>query len=131
MIDDDAEDGGEQQVVMDDAADPRQITRKANKAEKIKLEKIAFWKAVLANEIGRREVWGLLTDCHAFEERFACGPNGFPQTEATWFHAGEQAFGQRLYQTLCQMDLAGVMVMHEELDSRWARPKRQRVKDGG
>ena len=36
---------------------------------------------------GRQEMWGLLQAAHAFEERFACGPNGFPQVEATWFHA--------------------------------------------
>lgn len=79
-----------------------------------------FWSRVLRDPIGAREVWRILASTHTFEERFACGPNGFPQTEATWFHAGEQAFGQRFYQMLIRQDREAVFLMHDEFDSSFA-----------
>ena len=85
-----------------------------------------FWKRVFADPIGRQEMWALLTAAHAFEERFACGPNGFPQTEATWFHAGEQSLGLRLYRSWAKIDREGVFKMHDEHDPRYSRPVPQR-----
>jgi hypothetical protein len=89
-----------------------------------------FWQGVFSTAIGRREMWRLLQSCHTFEERFACGPNGFPQPEATWFQAGEQALGQRMYQTwIAQPDLRpNVLLMHDENDTRFKRP---RTPEGG
>jgi hypothetical protein len=87
------------------------------------LEAKAFWKSVFADPVGRREIWGLLAQAHPFEERFACGPNGFPQTEATWFHAGEQALGLRIFQSLSIIDREGVFKMLDEYDPRFASAK--------
>jgi hypothetical protein len=122
MSDASSEDAAE--VEIPDAADVEALGRKQRKVRnKIKLAD-AFWRGVFADETGRAEMWKLLQDTHAFEERFACGPNGFPQPEATWFGAGEQAFGMRLYQSWCLIDLPGVMLMHQEHDPRW--PKKAR-----
>lgn len=86
-----------------------------------------FWLSVFTTESGRREMWDLLDAAHAFDERFACGPNGFPQPEATWFHAGEQAFGLRLYQTWVRdADLRPLIFkMHDENDHRFKRRVRR------
>ena len=89
-----------------------------------------FWSRVLHDPIGQREIWRILVSAHTFEERFACGPNGFPQTEATWFHAGEQAFGQRFYQMLVRQAREAVFAMHDQFDSAFAEakpPRRKRV----
>jgi hypothetical protein len=97
--------------------------RKSNKKELRDLESRRFWSEVFAHPVGRREMWDILKQASAFEERFACGPNGFPQPEATWFHAGEQALGQRLFMSWLHMDPQGVILMQQEHDSRFAKPK--------
>jgi hypothetical protein len=114
MADDDA-DG------PDDAADEVAITAKRRRTRRRVNLAVEFWRDVFASEVGRAEMWKLLQDTHAFEERFACGPNGFPQTEATWFHAGEMAFGLRLYHSWLALDHAGVALMHSENDSRFPK----------
>lgn len=106
-----------------DAGSPRALRKRKLTQKIIDRERTEFWRAVLASPIGRREMWGILQAGHCFDERFACGPNGFPQPEATWFHAGEQAFVQRLYQSWSQVDRAGVLLMHDENDLRFARAK--------
>lgn len=109
---------------MPDASDPRQQKRIRNKGKRETEEARQFWTTVLADPIGRREIWRLLNDAHTFETRFATGPNGFPQPLATWFHAGEQAWGQRFYQTLAIHDRAGVLALHDEFDDRFGKVKR-------
>lgn len=108
-----------------DAASVRTY-RSARVGEKRRARDAAtFWRNVFADPVGRYEMWGILASAHAFEERFACGPNGFPQPEATWFNAGQQALGQRLYQTWMQHDFEGVHLMLTENDSRFAPPPKQ------
>lgn len=111
---------------MDNAAEPERIKKKAARLKKTEDESGDFWRSALSGVVGRREIWGILTAAHAFEERFACGPNGFPQVEATWFHAGEQALGLRIYHMLMRIDRAAVMKMHDENDAAFAKPKRPR-----
>lgn len=85
----------------------------------------AFWRGVLADKTGRAEIWGLLQSAGTFNHHFACGPNGFPQAEATWLHLGEKSFGQRLWQMLLRVDLDGVHEMHTEHDPEWQKQKRR------
>ena len=125
MRDDDDDDPPQPPEVLDsdavDAGDAR-VYRKRRKRLNLERENSQdFWKRVFADPVGRREMWGILCSAHAFEERFACGPSGFPQPEATWFHAGEQSFGLRLYQTWLLFDRNGVMMMHDEFDARFKR----------
>lgn len=117
VAEDDAAEGKE--PGNDDAASPKQHENKRRRVAREKLEALEFWRGVFGSEVGRREIWALLLSAHTFEERFACGPNGFPQPEATWFQAGEQAFGQRLYQSWSRDHRAAVLLMHDENDARF------------
>ena len=103
--------------------DDRAHTKKLNDLERREAEGSKFWSQVFAHPVGRREMWGILQATHAFEERFACGPNGFPQPEATWFHAGEQALGQRMFFSWQRLDPQGVLLMLQEYHPHFAKPK--------
>lgn len=115
--------------VIPNAADEGQVLEATRQSRKRKDQAADFWKACLATPIGRQEIWGLLQSCSTFEDRFACGPNGFPQPERTWFLAGEQAFGLRFYQSLLRMDRLGVLAMHDQCDPNFAKPKRRKIED--
>lgn len=106
-----------------DVATPKGVRRQISKAKQAQQETDEFWKAVLKDRIGRRTIWGLLQAGHVFETKFACGPNGFPQSEATWYAKGEQDFALRLYHNLLRLDLTGVHLMHSEHDPRFVTPK--------
>lgn len=99
----------------------RALSKQQKRIRTEKLETEAFWKMVFADRIGRREMWGILQATGAFEERFACGPNGFPQPEASYFKAGEQSVGMRLYQKWLVFDRDGVCKMHDEFDDRFKK----------
>ncbi len=113
---------------IDNAADAAATEKRRERSRITKDAGNKFWQSVLQSAVGRQEVWKLLSEAHTFETRFACGPNGFPQSEATWHHLGEQDFGMRLYQSLLLIDHDGVCLMHEEYDARWIKPKRARKK---
>lgn len=129
MIDDDDQSDNPQGELLPaeqptvDAGTRKGVRQQKFNAKRLALQGEEFWRKVLADPVGRREVWGLLTAGHAFDTQFACGPNGFPQVEATWFKAGEQAFALRFYHTLCKIDHANVFLMHDEHDARFARRK--------
>ncbi len=111
------------------AASVKSVRDQKQKAILAKGRGAAFWKRVLEDPDGRKEIYDLLKQAGTFEERFACGPSGFPQVEATWFHAGEQAMGMRLFQSLIVVDRANVFLMMDEHDPRFARPKYNRKGD--
>ena len=108
------------------AADPKRVTKTRARRKKAEDEAADFWRACLANEVGRREIWNVLTTAHTFEVRFGCGPNGFPQPEATWLNLGEQLLGQRFYEMLQRIDPQGALLMRAEHDPAWQKPKPQR-----
>lgn len=126
MPDDDALTPEGEEPEIPNAADEAGQRKVKRESRRSKEQAKDFWRRVLADPIGPREIWALLQSCHTFEERFACGPNGFPQVEATWFEAGQQAFGQRLYQTLILYDREAVFKMHDQFDPRFAKPKAAR-----
>jgi hypothetical protein len=64
--------------------------------------------------------------CHAFETRFACGPNGFPDDRAAWYGRGEQDMGLRLYHEWMRRDPAAIALMHQENDVRFIKPRGRR-----
>lgn len=79
-----------------------------------------FVRSMLADPAGREFFWGLLAvDGGAFQAPFQCGPNGFPQPEATWFRAGQQAFSLGLYHRLLRIDPEGVLLMLRENDGQF------------
>ena len=107
------------------AADPKALKEQRRKARRSKDQAKDFWRRVFGDEVGRREMWRLLQEAHTFEERFACGPNGFPQETATWYQAGERDFGLRLYHSFLVLDPEGVLKMHTECDNRFAKNKKR------
>ncbi len=128
--DDDADDGTEQgdllasQQPTDDASNLQTVRGKRQKQLQSNAEIIIFWRSLLSQAIGRKVLWDFLNNqCHIFEDRFACGPNGFPDPQATWFHAGAKSVGERLYRTLLRTDLDNVHLMHREYDSSFADPR--------
>jgi hypothetical protein len=116
----DEDDLGESPADQPNAAEPKQVRKRRVTQKMRERDDARFIQDILKDEAGRRFLWAILTAAHTFEERFACGPNGFPQTEATWFHAGEQALGLRLYQTWLRTDPLAVAAMHRENDPRFA-----------
>lgn len=121
---DDNEDG-ELEVIATAVPTSRQRKEQNRRADKDAEESREFWQRVFADPIGRREMWRVLDQCHPFEERFACGPSGVPQPEATWFHAGQQAFGLRLYRSWLILAREGVLTMQDEHDSAFVKPKKR------
>ena len=108
----------------EDAASLQTIRGKRQKLLQSNAEIIIFWRSLLSAPIGRKVLWDFLNaQCHIFEDRFACGPSGFPDQQATWFHAGEKSVGMRLYRTLLRTDLDGVREMHREYDPAFQDPK--------
>lgn len=75
----------------------------------------------LSTKSGRHELYRVLASACTFEDRFACGPNGFPQPEATWFQAGEKSLGQRLFLTWLRIDREAVFLMLDENDPRFSK----------
>lgn len=98
----------------------RRVAREAHEAR-------LFWNQVFETQVGRREMWRLLDQMHPFESRFAAGPNGFPQPDATWFNAGQQAIGFQIYQSWFVSNRDGVGKMHDENDPRFVKPKGSRA----
>ena len=108
-------------------ASPSAHKQRVSRIEREEKEIAEFWHGVMSDSVGRRVIWKFLAeDCHAFETRFPCGPTGFPHSEATWFQAGQQEIGQRLYQALLQRCREGVWQMHDDMDPRFAKTKKRR-----
>jgi hypothetical protein len=120
----DAPPGPEPITYNDDAADEKKVARRRQKLKSNEKEEAEFWRQAMNSEVGRRAIWKLLTEAHIFEQRFACGPNGFPQTEATWFQAGVQDFGLRLYHMLGRNDRVLLLKMHDENDPYYSSNKK-------
>lgn len=101
-----------------DASSVRTVRKRVREAERQEQEKRAFWEAVFANPVGRREMWAILSKAGAFEVKFGVGPNGFPQSEASLYYAAQRDFGQCLYLTFCSYAREDVLRMHDEYDTR-------------
>ena len=125
--DDLPDDAVAEDVPTDDAVSGKSYERKLNAQERDAREAEAFWQQVFNHPIGRREMWRILDAAHTFEERFACGPNGFPNREATWFEAGKQSFGLQLFMSWQRIYPEGVFGMQREHDPRLrpAKPPRK------
>ena len=124
ITDDDLVEGeGPPEPVLLDLGDPASVVRRAKKLRYDKQEAADFWKEVFSTAVGRREIWSVLQACHFNETKFSCGPNGFPQPEATWFEFGAQSIGRRLFDSWLIMDRDGVLRMLDEHDPRFSDKK--------
>lgn len=109
------------EVQNPNAADPVQNRKYEDRRKKEDRETAEFWRSVMALPTGRRVMWGLIRDAHAFEVRFACGPTGFPNPDATWFQAGQSDVGFRLWKTLRKHAPKDAMTMEAEHDREMSR----------
>jgi hypothetical protein len=105
----------------DDPLKRKAYERDAERRRRESRESEAFWREVFASQVGRREMWRLLSELHPFEDRFMSGPTGFPDANATWFQAGQQSFGARLHRTWFKREPANVILMHTEHDPDFQR----------
>jgi hypothetical protein len=112
----------------EDAASPRKVAQRRRSLAREREQEETYLRAVLADPVGRRVLYGILNAAHTFDTRFAVGPSGFPDANATWFHAGEQALGLGLYQRWQQIDHQAVFLMLTENDSRFQPPPKTRRK---
>ncbi len=104
-----------------DAGSPAAVKKRQTKLQIQQREEDRFWQGAFSDPVGRRCLWKFLQEGHPFETRFACGPNGFPQEQATWFHAGEQDLALRIYQAWLAKHPIEVMAMHTENDPRFSK----------
>jgi hypothetical protein len=124
--DDDIDEGAPPPIEPEpgEAASPKRIRRKKLTAEILDRESTRFWRGVMADPIGRREIWNLLRVASCFEERHAAGPTGFPDPEATSYYRGQRDFALNWYFRLQQLARESVFVMHDEHDPRFAKPEK-------
>ena len=111
-----------------DAADPVAHRKRLTKAALRHREIERFWQRVFDDPVGRAEMWGILQQAGTFEDRFGVGPNGFPQPEQSWFHMGARSLGLRLFLSWGALARNGVMMMQDEHDPRFTRPKMPQTK---
>jgi hypothetical protein len=109
----------------EDTGNARKVAQRRRKIDREQEQDEGYIRGMLADKIGRRVLYGILSAAHTFDTRFAVGPAGFADANATWFHAGEQALGQGLYQRWLQIDHQAVFLMLTENDSRF-KPKTRR-----
>lgn len=107
------------------ADDPATARRQRTKRAKAEDEARAFWTAVFADPVGRREMWGLLEAARWREDDFACGPTGFPYPEAAWFRLGEKRLAERVFMSWMKLARDGALLMLDEHDPRFADPKKR------
>jgi len=115
----------------EDAGDPASVARKTERTKLAKENERNFWKRSLADPVGRKALWDLLSALGTFEDKYGVGPNGFPNAESTWAAYGQRSFGLRFYRTLMLADRAGIALMHDECDPDFLavnpKPKRNRL----
>lgn len=128
LVQDDLFPGEDQPLV--DAGSPSGVRKQRTRSKLEATEGAKFWRGILATKVGRRELWRILQSAHAFETKFACGPNGFPQSEATWFARGEQDLGLRIFFSWQRIDPQGVLLMQQENDPRFVAMPEPRTAKG-
>ena len=125
--DDDDDDDPEPLPETTNLTDPKSVRRARDRVKREAQENESFWRAVLADKVGRREIWRLIAlEGLAFNTDFACGPNGFPSGKATWHNLGRQQWALRLYHDLLRIDLDGMRLVHSEHDPRFLAHKPNR-----
>lgn len=108
-------------------ANPESVRQARRRGKRDDDKRALFWKAVFNDPVGRAEMWAILESGHAFDERFATGPTGFPQPEATWVEAGEQRLSFRLFLSWMKLAPDGVQQMIAEHHSAFEKPKRKKT----
>lgn len=104
--------------------------RKLTEIEIRRAEAEQFWKQIFAHPVGRREMWGILDNGSAFEDRFGASPTGFPDPLASYGYAGEQRLALRLYHSWQILSPEGTLLMMQEHHPAFKKPERPKRKRG-
>lgn len=116
-----------------DAASVEEFHKREDESER-KVREVRELEALLfANETGRRLLWGLIAPLHPFTTTFGESPVGFPDTNATFYHLGQQQAGLAMYQKWHALHPNEVAAMLRENDTRLqpaAADKKKRKKGG-
>ena len=84
------------------------------------LNAMNWWQRAMSDPVGRLEIWKIINNkCGAFSTIFGVSPAGQPQTEASWFHAGEKSVGLKLYHEIMSNCPKEILLMHYENDPRF------------
>lgn len=103
------------------AAEPAQVRRRVKQQAQQAIDAAKFWQDVLASEMGRTELWKLLSEAGTFDQRAGISANGGYDPMLSSFHAGQKAFGHHLFGRLLGYDREAVLLMLTENDPT-ARP---------
>ena len=111
-----------------DLASPKVYRRRKRTAELDQREGDNFWRRVMADPVGRREIWAFLENHFAFDDPFAVGPNGMPHDAATYYKQGQKRACTDLINAMARIDRAGFFLMLDENDFRFqtVKPKARR-----
>lgn len=111
-----------------DLTDPKKERQHRDRLKREAQETASLIRSIMNDKVGRRWMWRkIAVEAHAFNTEFACGPNGFPQTQATWYAFGQQQLGLKNYQELMMaVDPEYIRLMHSENDPRFIELKAQR-----
>lgn len=104
----------------DIAKEEKRLKELREDEDRKRVEGEEWWRESLSTIIGRRELWELLREMHAFDDRFPITPVGFPDTNAAWFAAGQQSKGQSLWLKWLKLDPDNTTLMMRENDPRFA-----------
>lgn len=95
-------------------ADPTSTKRGRRRARREEDRRTHFWQTVFSDPLGRREMWTLLNEGGAFEQRFGHTPNGMPVPEETQRQEGEHRLAFKFYLWWLGMAPEGVALMLSE-----------------
>lgn len=110
------EDTAEEPPANPNAADREHQHRIIRGAKRAEVESAEFWRSTLGTEIGRRELYWLLSTMHFDRERFVESSNGSPLREATWAELGIQRIGFQLYRKWLGLAPEEMLLMLREND---------------
>jgi len=98
------------------AGNDQEVKDQEDKAKIEAREAADFWRACLADPVGRREIYKALNLGEAFASPFAASGLGFPDPNAAWFRAGQISIGQRFYQMLAIVARDELFKLQDEMN---------------
>lgn len=103
------------------AVDPETPKRHRTRAKREEIEARAFWRSVFESDVGRREMWRLLSKLHPFTFEFGRTAAGTEHERITWMHMAEQIVGQAIFLEWQARHPELVLQMQREHDPRFPK----------
>jgi hypothetical protein len=105
------------------ASDPRQVKRQRRRRQSDADRAADFWRRVMAEPTGRREMWEHLQALGYFKPPFQMTAAGVPDQFACWYAVGLAHAGRLLYDKVFLADPGSTVLMFKENDPRWPSRK--------